>query len=273
LPQRPARLYRQEGKTTAMTGLKERNILITGVANKYSIAWTIARALTRAGANLAFTYQDDRFKPKVARLLAAEMPEALLLPCNVASDAEIEALFDKLKAELGTLHGLVHSIAYAPSRELAGRYLDTTRDGFKLAQEISAYSLVALSRRAYPLMTGGGSIITLTFFGSRRVVPHYNLMGVAKAALEASVRYLAYELGPHGVRVNAISAGPVRTLSAKGIRNFNEMLRHAGSRNPLGRAVEVEAIAATALFLAGDLSRGITGEVIHVDNGCHIMGV
>jgi enoyl-[acyl-carrier protein] reductase I len=256
-----------------MTALKERNILIMGVANKYSIAWTIARALAGAGANLAFTYQDERFKPKVARLVASAMPGAPLVPCNVASDAEIEALCDELKSKFGKLHGLVHSIAYARSGELAGRYLDTTRDGFKLAQEISAYSLVAVSRAARPLMAEGGSIITLTFFGSRRVVPHYNVMGVAKAALEASVRYLAYDLGPHGIRVNAISAGPVRTLSAKGIRDFNAMLRHAETKNPLGRPVEVEAVADAALFLAGDHSRGITGEVIHVDNGYHIMGI
>ncbi len=252
--------------------LRGKNILVMGVANKRSIAWAIAKTLSRAGASLAFTYQDERFKDKVARLVDAEMPGSLLLPCNVADDAEMDDLAAQLEDKWGLMHGVVHSIAYAKKEELDGLFADTSREGFLLAQNISAYSLVAVARRLYPMMKDGGSIMTLTFQGSERVVPNYNVMGVAKASLEASVRYLAADLGPREVRVNAISAGPVKTLSAKGVKDFNRLLEGVEEKTPLRRLATADDIAATALFLASDLSRALTGTVLYADCGYHIMG-
>lgn len=253
--------------------IKEKTFLIMGVANKWSIAWAVAKAYATAGARLIFTYQDERFKGKVERLIREEMPGSLLLPCNVSRDEEIEKLGEEIEKNYGKLHGLVHSIAYARKEELAGRYADTSREGFRLAQDISAYSLTALSRHLSPLMTDGGSIITMTFQGSQRVIKNYNVMGVAKAALEASVRYLAHDLGTLGIRVNAISAGPVRTISAKGVADFDLMLRNAKEKTPLRRLVEADEVAGAALFLAGDLSTAVTGTILYVDCGYHIMGV
>ena len=252
--------------------LKGKTFLIMGVANKWSIAWAVAGAYAAAGAKLIFTYQGERFKSKVERLVKDQMSASLLLPCNVARDEEIEQLGEEIERRCGTLHGLVHSLAYARKEELAGRYADTSRDGFHLAHDISAYSLTALARRLSPLMTEGGSIITMTFQGSARVVPNYNVMGVAKASLEAGVRYLAHDLGPSGIRVNAVSAGPVRTLSAKGVAGFDLMLRQAQEKTPLRRLVEAGEVASAALFLAGDLASAITGTVLYVDCGYHIMG-
>ena len=252
--------------------LAEKTFLIMGVANKWSIAWAVAKIYAAAGAKLAFTYQDERFKGKVERLIREEIPGSLLLPCNVGRDEDIERLGEDIKSHYGKLHGFLHSIAYARKEELAGSYAHTSREGFRLAHDISAYSLTALSRRLSPLMPDGGSIITMTFQGSQRVIPNYNVMGVAKASLEASVRYLAHDLGPSNIRVNAISAGPVRTLSAKGVADFDLMLRSAKEKTPLRRLVNADEVAGAALFLAGDLSTAITGTVLYVDCGYHIMG-
>lgn len=252
--------------------LNGKNIVVMGVANKRSIAWAIAQAMNKAGARLIFTYQDERFKNKVKRLVDAEMPGSLLLPCNVAEDSELDDLAEQLKDHYPIIHGLVHSIAYAKTEELGGRYTDTSREGFLLAQDISAYSLVAAVQRLHPLMSDGGSIMTLTFQGSQRVVPNYNVMGVAKASLEASVRYLAADLGPQGIRVNGISAGPIKTLSAKGVKDFNRLLEGIEERTPLRRLATAEEVASTALYLAADLSAAVTGTVLYVDCGYHIMG-
>jgi len=252
--------------------LRGKNIVVMGVANKRSIAWAIARALNAAGAKLAFTYQDERFKDKVERLVDKEMPGSLILPCNVATDTELDNLAARLKEEWGILHGFVHSLAYAKKEELDGLYADTSREGFLLAHNISAYSLVAVARRLQPMMSEGGSIITLTFQGSQRVVPNYNVMGVAKASLEASVRYLAADLGPQEIRVNAISAGPIRTISAKGVKDFNRLLDGVEERTPLRRLATAEDVAKTALFLTADMSRAVTGTVLYADCGYHIMG-
>ncbi len=253
--------------------LKGKNILIMGVANKRSIAWSIARAYHRAGANLVFSYQDERYREKVKKLVESEIPDPLLLPCNVSEEKEIDYLFEGIKESCGVLHGVVHSIAYAKKEELSDLYVNTSREGFRLAHEVSAYSLVAVARWAYPLMREGGSIVTLTYQGSTRLVPNYNVMGVAKAALEASVRYLAGDFGPMGIRVNAVSAGPVRTVSAKGVKDFNRIIELVEQKSPLRRAVTPEEIAQAALFLSSDLSSGITGEVLFVDGGYHLTGM
>ncbi len=252
--------------------IKGKNILVMGVANKRSIAWAIARAAHEAGANLAFSYQDERFKDKVGKLVEREMPGSLLLPCNVASDQEIEDMADLLQNKWGKLDGIVHSLAYARKVELAGLFADTSREGFLLAHNISSYSLTAVANRLYPLMSEGGSIITLTFQGSQRVVPNYNVMGVAKASLEASVRYLASDLGSRGIRVNAISAGPIRTVSAKGVKDFSSFLGEVEKKSPLGKLVSADEVAGVALFLLGKQSTAITGTVIYADCGYHIMG-
>jgi enoyl-[acyl-carrier protein] reductase I len=252
--------------------LEGKNILVMGVANDRSIAWAIAKALAAQGARLAFTYESDRVAERVRRL-AETIPDSVILPCNVTSDAEIDSLAAALKEEFGVLHGFVHSIAFARTEELEGLYVDTSRDGFALAQDISAYSLVAVTQRAYPLMTEGGSIMTMTYLGSERVMKNYNVMGIAKASLEASVRYLAGDLGPRNIRVNAISAGPIRTLAAKGIRDFNSILHTVEEKAPLRRTTDTSEVGDTAMFLMSHLSRGITGEIIHVDNGYHIVGV
>lgn len=251
--------------------LEGKNIIIMGVANDRSIAWAIAQSLAAQGARLAFTYESERVEGRV-RKLADTIPNSLVLPCNVTVDSELDALGEKLREEFGVLHGLVHSIAFAKAEDLAGQFVETSRDGFALANDISVYSLVASAQRLAPLMTEGGSIITMTYMGSERVMRNYNMMGVAKAGLEAAVRYLANDFGPQGIRVNAISAGPIRTLAAKGISDFNSILKEVEEKAPLRKTTETAEVGDTALFLASHLSRGITGEVIFVDGGYNIVG-
>lgn len=254
--------------------LEGRTGIIFGVANKRSIAWGIAQALAREGMRLAFTYQGDRLKESVGSLTSS-MPETLLLPCDVTSDAEIEAVFSAVSDKFGRLDTLVHSVAFAPREDLENDFVRTSRDGFKAAHDISAYSLVALSRAALPLLEQSdiGSVLALTYYGAVKAVEGYNIMGVAKASLEASVRYLAANLGPRKVRVNAISAGPVNTLAARGIKGFTTMLHHAAERAPLRRNVELEEIGNAALFLVSSMASAITGEVLYVDCGYNIVGL
>ncbi|AWI11878.1 MULTISPECIES: enoyl-ACP reductase FabI [Bacillaceae] len=252
--------------------LKGKTFVIMGVANKRSIAWGIARSLDKAGARLIFTYNQDRMLKNVKELAETlEGKDYLLLQCDVTVDEDITACFQEIKNQVGTIHGVAHCIAFANREDLEGEFVDTSRDGFLLAQNISAYSLTAVAKEARPLMTEGGSIITLTYLGGERVVTNYNVMGVAKASLDASVKYLANDLGKDGIRVNSISAGPIRTLSAKGIRGFNSVLNQIEEKAPLRRTVRQEEVGDTALFLFSDLSRGITGENIHVDAGFHIL--
>ena len=251
--------------------LQDRTIVVFGVANKRSIAWAIAKGMQEAGAQLAITYQNERLKQEADDLIAA-LPNAQAFQCDVSRDEEIAQLFEQLKSRYGKLDGLVHSVAYAPAEELKGEFVDTTREGFRIAHDVSVYSLVALARAALPLMTEGGSIMTMTYYGAEKVVPKYNVMGVAKAALEATVRYLAYDLGKHKIRVNAISAGPIKTLAARGISGFGDMLSVQAQRAPLQRNVDVKEVASTAVFLASDAGSGITGETIYVDCGYNIMG-
>lgn len=252
--------------------LQNKNGIIFGVANKRSIAWATAQALHEAGARLAFTYQGERLKENVESLTKDSMPNSLLLPCDVTRQDEVDQTFNRVAEEFGQLDVLIHSIAFAPREALEGQYLDTTRDAFLTALEISAYSLSQLARGAAPLMKEGGSIVSMTYYGAEKVVAGYNVMGVAKAALEASTRYLAYDLGPRNIRVNAISAGPIQTLSARGVADFTTMLKHAAEKAPLKRNVEAREVANTALFLCSPMSSGITGEVLHVDCGYNIMG-
>src|SRR5262245_14226139 len=252
--------------------LEGKKALIVGVANKRSIAWSIAEALSREGARLASNYQAERLEENV-RSLAGELPGSLVLPCDVTKDDEIDALFGKVKAEFGRLDILVHCVAYARKEDLEGEFLATSRDGFKMAMDISAFSPTALAQRAAPLMEGGGSILALTYLGSDKVVPGYNVMGVAKSALESSIRYLAQDLGKKNIRVNGISSGPISTLAARGVPGFTKMLQIVRERSPVPRNTEPAEVGDTALFLASSLSRGITGEVIFVDNGYHIMGM
>lgn len=252
--------------------LAGKNILIMGVANKRSIAWGITRAYAAAGAKLIFSYQNERLKDKLERLIEREgIEEARLFPCDVSRDEEIDALAGFIKEKYGVLHGIVHSIAFAKREELGGRFVDTSRDGYHLAQDISAYSLTAVTQKLSPMMTEGGSITTITFQGSIRVAPNYNVMGVAKAALEAGVRYLANDLGPLGIRVNAISAGPVRTVSAKGVKDFDRLVQQVEEKTPMRRLADLDDIGGAALFLASELSRGVTGMILYVDGGYHIM--
>jgi len=251
--------------------MEGRTAVVFGVANKRSIAWAIAQQMQQAGARLAITYQNQRLEQEAKELIAA-LPGAEAFMCDVSSDEQIGNLFAELKSRYGKLHTLVHSIAFAPADELKGEFLATTREGFRIAHDVSVYSLIALARAAAPLMEDGGSILTLTYHGSTKVVPHYNVMGIAKAALEASVRYLAYDLGPRRIRVNAISAGPVKTLAARGISGFGDMLKGHAERAPLKRNVDVNEVAGTAVFLASDAGAGITGEVLYVDCGYNIMG-
>jgi len=248
--------------------------LITGVANKRSIAWAIARAMARDGARLALTYQGERLLENV-QALAAELDRPLLLPCDVTSDMQIAEVFAAIEREFGGLDFLLHGTAFAPREELARPFVDTSREGFRVALDVSAYSLIALARGAAPLMTarGGGSILTLTYLGSERVFTNYNVMGVAKAALEASVRYLADGLGPQNIRVNAISAGPIKTLAASGISGFGGILQVYRERSPLRRNTELEEVGETGRFLLGPEGSGITGEVLMVDSGYHVMGL
>jgi enoyl-[acyl-carrier protein] reductase I len=248
--------------------------LVVGVANKRSIAWAIAQALAAAGMRLAFTYQGERLRENVEEL-AATLPESLVYPCDVGADGEIETVFGALGREFGTLDTLVHSVAFAQKEDLEGTFVATGREGFRIAHDVSAYSLVALTRAALPLLEKSGhpSVIAMTYYGSEKVAGNYNVMGVAKASLEASVRYLAADLGPRGIRVNAISAGPVNTLAARGVKGFTGMLQHYAGKAPLRRNVELREIGDTALFLASRMSSGITGQVIFVDGGYSIMAV
>ncbi|MCM2257297.1 MAG: enoyl-ACP reductase [Vicinamibacteria bacterium] len=248
--------------------------LILGVANKRSIAWGIAQSVAREGAQLALTYQGDRLKENVEEL-AQGLQNPLLLPCDVSRDEDMDALGASLQKEWGGLDFVVHSVAYALREELDGEYANTSREGYRLAQDISSYSLTALCRRTVPLMEarGGGSVVALSYLGGERVVPHYNVMGVAKAALEMSVRYLAADLGPKAIRVNAISAGPIKTLAASGVHGLSKMLEYHRNHAPLRKNTEQAEVGDTALYLVSPLSRGVTGEVIHVDGGFHVMGM
>jgi len=252
--------------------LKGKKALIFGVANDRSIAWAISQALHEEGAELAFTYAGEVFEKRV-RPLAEGIGSKIILPCDVTKDEEIEKVFQTLGREWGKLDILIHAVAYAAKEDLSNPYVQTTRAGFHLALDISTYSLVVLARQAAQLMEEGGSVLTLTYVGSERVIPNYNVMGVAKAALEASVRYLAYDLGPKKIRVNAISAGPIRTLAASGIAGFKEMLHYVGDRAPLKRNIDAEEVGRTALYLVSDLASAVTGEVLHVDAGYSIMGM
>jgi len=253
--------------------LDGRKGVIFGVANEKSIAWAIAQKLHKEGAELAFTYAGEALEKRV-RPLADSLGAKLILPCDVTKDDQIQAVFDQIRSSFGHLDILVHAIAFANKEDLKTDFLNTSRDGFRLAQDVSAYSLTALARHAAPLMEGHpGSILTLSYYGAEKVIPRYNVMGVAKAALEASVRYLAADLGPKGIRVNAISAGPIRTLASAGISGFLDMLHHVEAKAPLRRNISAEEVAGTALYLASDLASGVTGEVIYVDAGYHIMGM
>ena len=257
-----------------MALLEGKTGIVFGVANKRSIAWAIAQSLAREGMRLAFTYQGERLKESV-EALTASMPGALLLPCDVTNDAEIDAVFERVGGEYGRLDALLHSVAFAPKEDLENDFVNTSRDGFKLAHDISAYSLVAVTRAALPLFekSGGGSVLTLTYHGAVKAVEGYNVMGVAKASLESSMRYLAANLGPRNIRVNALSAGPVNTLAARGIKGFTTMLKHHADKAPMRRNVELEEIGNAALFLLSSMASGITGEVMHVDCGYNVVGL
>jgi enoyl-[acyl-carrier protein] reductase I len=247
--------------------------LVLGIANKRSIAWGIAQAASRAGARLAVTYQGTRLEENV-RELAQQLRDPLVLPCDVTKDEDIRAVAAAVKEGFGSLDFVVHAVAFALREELDGEFVNTSREGYRLAQEISSYSLTALARETFPLLEGrGGSILTLSYLGGERVVPHYNVMGVAKAALEMSVRYLAADLGPKGIRVNAISAGPVKTLAASGVHGLSKMLEYHRTHAPLRRTTDQDEVGDAALFLVSVLGRGGTGEVIHVDGGFHVMGM
>ena len=245
--------------------------LIIGVANKHSIAWAIAQAAAREGAQMLFSYQNERLRENVEEVVQT-LPGASACVCDVGDDNQIAAMMKQASEKLGRLDFVVHSLAFAPREELTGEFVNTTRQGFATALDVSAYSLVAVTRAAMPLMTEGGSVVTLTYLGSERVVPHYNVMGVAKAALEATVRYLAHDLGPKNIRVNAVSAGPIKTLAARGVSGISKMVDHHRAFAPLRRATEQGEVGDTALFLVSPLGRGITGEVIYVDGGYHILG-
>ena len=257
-----------------MSLLKGKNILIVGVANKHSIASGIAASMAKHGANLAFTYQNDRFKQKVENL-AEEWGSKACFPCDVTKDEEIDQVFKELGKDWDGLDCIVHAVGFAPSNELDGNFVDvTTREGFKIAHDISAYSFVALAKAGKSLMKErNGSLITLSYLGAQKTIPNYNVMGLAKASLEASVRFLAASLGKEGHRVNAISAGPIKTLAASGVKNFRKMLSYNASRAPLGRNVSTEEVGNAATFLASDLSSGITGETLYVDAGFNITAM
>jgi enoyl-[acyl-carrier protein] reductase I len=249
----------------------QKTAVIFGLANKRSIAWAIAKKLAEAGWRLAITYQNERLELE-AKDLIAELPGASGFMCDVTQDDQIARLYEQLHANYGVLHGLVHSIGFAPEADLKGGFINTSRDGFRVAHDISVYSLIAVSRGALPLMAAGGSIVTLTYYGAEKVVPRYNVMGVAKAALEATVQYLAFDLGPQAIRVNAISAGPLKTLASRGISGFGDMLKIQAERSPLRRNVDAGEVGATAAFLLSEAGSGITGETIYVDCGYNIMG-
>jgi enoyl-[acyl-carrier protein] reductase I len=247
--------------------------IVFGVANKRSLAWAIARRAAEEGARIALTYQGERLEEN-ARELAATLTDPLVLPCDVTSDEDIAGVFKRVGEEFGSLDFIVHGVAYALREELEGEYVNTSREGYRTAQDVSVYSLTAIARHGAPLMVSrGGSILTLTYVGGEKVIPHYNVMGVAKAALDMSVRYLAFDLGPKAIRVNALSAGPVKTLASAGISGFSKILEHMRNHAPLRRNVDQAEVADSALFLLSDLSRGVTGEVLHVDCGYNIMGM
>lgn len=247
--------------------------IVFGVANKRSIAWAIAQAWAAAGAKLIFNYQGERLKSNIEELVSELGPDVPFYPCDVSDDQSIKEFFDKVKKDHSQIDLMLHSIAFAPREALEGQFLNTTREAFCSAHDISAYSLVALSREVAPLMTNGGSIIAMSYYGSEKVVPHYNVMGVAKASLEATTRYLAYDLGPKKIRVNCISAGPTNTLAARGISGFTQMYKFAEERAPLKRNQEPAELGATGAFLASDGAGAITGQVIYVDGGYQIMGM
>ncbi len=247
--------------------------IVFGVANKRSIAWAIAQRWREAGARLAFTYQGDRLKENVEELAGTFGDDVPLYPCDVTRDDEIARVFEAVGREFGRLHMMLHSVAYAPREALEGEFINTSREAFRIAHDVSAYSLIALTRAAAPLMTEGGSVVAMSYYGSVKVIPHYNVMGVAKASLESSVRYLAYGLGARNIRVNAISAGPVNTLAARGIAGFTQMLKHYQEHAPLKRNIEPRELGDAGLFLASDMSSGMTGQVLYVDSGYEIMGM
>jgi enoyl-[acyl-carrier protein] reductase I len=254
-----------------MIDLAGKTAVIFGLANKRSIAWGIAQKLQQAGAKLAICYQNERMRAEAEDLIH-ELPGASGFQCDVSNDAEIDSLFAALKEKYGKLDILVHAVAFAPAEDLKGAFLNTSREGFRIAHDVSVYSLIALSRAATPLMTGGGSILTLSYYAAEKVVPHYNVMALAKASLESCVRYLAYELGPKNIRVNAISAGPIKTLAARGIGALGDMMKAHAERAPLHRNVDQLEVGGTALYLASDLASAVTGETIYVDCGYNIMG-
>jgi len=254
------------------TWMEGRRGLVMGVANERSIAWGIAKAAHDAGAELAFTYQGEALEKRV-RPLAESVGSSLVIPCDVTDMDSIDKAFDSVREKWGKLDFLVHAIAFSHKNELDGLYLDTSRDNFLKTMDISVYSFTAVAQRATAMMGEGGSLLTLTYYGSERVMPHYNVMGVAKAALEASVRYLAADLGPRGIRVNAVSAGPIKTLAASGIGDFRYILKWNELNAPLRRNVTIEDVGRSALFLLSDLGSGVTGEVLHVDAGYHTVGM
>jgi len=246
--------------------------LIMGVANDHSLAWGIAQMLAAHGAELGFTYQGETLQRRVEPL-AASVGSTTVLPCDVSVDSDLDTLFETIQKKWGRLDFLVHAIAFADKNELKGKYYNTSKENFRVALDVSCYSLTAICKRAQPLMTEGGSILTLTYYGAEKVVPNYNVMGVAKAALECSVRYLATDLGAQNVRVNALSAGPVRTLAASAVGDFRKMLGYFQETSPLKRNTTLEDVGGTALYLLSDLASGVTGENIHVDSGYHIVGM
>jgi enoyl-[acyl-carrier protein] reductase I len=252
--------------------LGDKKAVVFGVANDHSIAWAIAQAMHREGAELALTYVGEGIERRV-RALGESLGVGLILPCDVARDEDVAATFDRLREQWGRVDIVIHAVAFAMREELKGRFIQTTRPGFAVALDVSVYSLIAIARHAEPLMGPGASVLTLTYFGAEKVLPNYNVMGVAKAALEACVRYLAWDLGPQGIRVNAISAGPVRTLSSAGITGFKAMLHHHAERAPLRRNITPAEVANTALYLCSELGSGVTGEVVHADGGYNIVGM
>lgn len=256
-----------------LLNLKNKNIVVMGIANQRSLAWGVTKSLEKAGVNLIFTYRKERSKDRIEKLLAEHEFEArMIVQCDVNEDESIDRAFKEIGEEVGTIHGVVHSLAFAHAEDLRADFIETSRDGFAFAQDTSAYSLVAVSKYARPYMTEGGSITTMSYLGAERVLDGYNVMGVAKASLEASVRYLANDLGKDGIRVNAVSAGAVRTLSAKGVPSFNKILNKIEETAPLKRNITQEEVGNMTLAMISDLSSGVTGEVIYVDGGYHIMG-
>ena len=253
--------------------LEGKTAVVFGVANKRSIAWAVAQAWADQGANLIFNYQGERVKDNVEELTAAFGEDVPLYPCDVTSDEEIDTFFNQVRKHTDRVDLLLHSVAYAPREALEGRFLHTSREAYRIAHDISAFSLIALAQRAEPMMTAGGSIVAMSYYGAEKVIPNYNIMGVAKASLEASTRYLAWDMGKKNIRVNCISAGPVQTLAARGISGFGQMFKEYEGRAPLGRSCTLEEIGAAGVFLASDGAASITGQVIYVDGGYQIMGM